>query len=931
MRIPIATYRIQFNPQFDFKAACAVINYLYSLGISDIYASPIFKSKKGSLHGYDVIDHTQINPELGGQEGFEQLIRLVHDRGLGWLQDIVTNHMAYISENLMLMDVLENGPHSKYFKFFDIEWDHHFENLKGRVLAPFLKRFYAEVLLDGELQLRYGQNGFTVCYFDIDFPLRINSYKKLLRNNIDTLQSTLGKEHPDFKKFSDVLNSLDTLIDTKEVHFQYEHIKSVKETLWELYQKNFSIKSFIEENVSFFNGKAGVEESFNSLDALICEQAFRLSFWKVAIAEINYRRFFNINELISLRIEDNDVFNYAHDLIFKLAQEGKISGLRIDHVDGLYDPAKYVEKIRQITGPLYIVVEKILCAEEKLPSDWESQGTTGYDFMNYVNGIFCEEDNEKDFIKIYYKFTGSHISYNELIYKNKLLALRNMSGTIENLAYLMKKISGNDRYGRDITFYELKRALVEFMVNFPVYRTYINQERFSEADKAYIKDALNKSYAKMPGLFYELNFITKFFFPESIPSLSEEQKKASIDFVMRLQQCTGPLMAKGFEDTVLYLYNKLISLNEVGGNPNRFGVKVKEFHAFNKTRINSFPHSMNATSTHDTKRGEDVRARINVLSELPAEWKRNLKLWSAVNLAKKKLMNNKFMPDENDEYFLYQTLIGCLPFYEEKDDDFKERIKNYMVKAVREAKVHTAWIKPDNEYEQACLFFIDEILKRSAENQFLKEFLPFQKKIAFYGIFNSLSQTILKMTSPGLPDFYQGTELWDFNLVDPDNRRPVDFKKRSSYLEEIIAKEKKDTIALISELFSSKEDGKIKLFLTYRVLKARKTHSDIFQKGDYISLKTGGNFKEHIVSFLRVHGDSQALIIAPRLFVGLIKEGSFPLGNDVWQDTFIIFPKGKPCFWSNMITGETVLGAEKLPVGSMLESFPVALLIKNDQ
>jgi len=924
MKIPVATYRLQFNSEFDFKSACDIVDYLSSLGISDIYASPIFKARKKSLHGYDIIDPTQINPDFGGQEGFKELTEKARAKGLGWLQDIVTNHMAYSSENTMLMDVLENGKNSKYFKFFDIDWEHHFESLRGRVLAPFLGRLYVEELNDGKLRLEYGENGFSIDYSEIKFPLRLNSYSKILKRNLESIQNDQDK---DYKDFSEVLSSLDTLNQDKDVHFIYEHIKSIKQSLWELYKRSRLINGFINENLAFFNGRPGSPESFDNLDSLINEQNFRLSFWKVAISEINYRRFFNINELICLRVEDDDVFNYAHGLLFNLLAEKKITGIRIDHLDGLYDPLKYLKKIRQACADLYIVVEKILGIDEKLPSEWPVEGTTGYDFLNYLNGIFCKQESEKEFTRTYYKFTDLHSSYLDQSYSSKSLALWNMVGSIENLSFEMKRISSNDRYGRDITFNELRKAMAEFMVNLPVYRTYISREGFSETDKNYVKDAITRSLSRMPGLYYELNFISKFFFPAS--SLPEEQKKESLDLAMKLQQFTGPLMAKGFEDTLLYVYNKLISLNEVGSSPNRFGVKVKDFHIFNKGRVNSFTHSMNATSTHDTKRGEDARVRINVLSEFPLEWRRRLKFWNRMNQMHKKFDGNKFMPDTNDEYLLYQAILGSRPFYENENEDFKKRIKEYMIKAVREAKVHTGWIKPDSVYEEGCLLFIDAILNTAGNNQFLNDFSLFQKKVSFYGAFNSLSQAILKITSPGVPDFYQGSELWDFSLVDPDNRRPVNFSRRKSFLEEIKAKEEKDTLGLISQLLSSWQDGKIKMFLIYRALKARASYVEIFQKGSYTVSKSAGRFKEHVVSFLRTQGQSQAIVVAPRFFSGLVNEGRYPLGEEVWQDTHIFLPKLKPAAWRNVITGEIFNGEERMPVGSILKSFPVALLIRD--
>ena len=633
----MATYRIQLNSSFDFQMAKNIVPYLADLGISDIYASPILKARKGSLHGYDVVDPNQLNPELGTNSRFEQLIRKLKAYGMGWLQDIVANHMAFDYENQMLMDVLENGQSSQYFSFFDIEWDHPYESIKRRLLAPFLGRFYGESLEEGEIKLRYARNGFRLHYYNQVLLLKVESYGHLLTYRLHVLKKKLGVDHPDYIKLLGILYVLKTLISTAEVNERYDQIRFIKTTLWEIYIQNQDIRKLIKENIKIFNGKRGNPESFNLLNDLLSEQLFRLSFWKVATEEINYRRFFNINELLSLKIEDEDVFNHIHSLIFKLIEGGKISGLRIDHIDGLYDPTNYLKRIRERTGELYIVVEKILDLDEEIPSPWPVQGTTGYDFMNYVNGLFCKGENEKQFNKIYANFSTLNIPYDELVCEKKRLILgKHMAGDVDNLAHLMKAISRRDRHGSDITIYGLKRALVEVMAQFPVYRTYIGKGTTNETDCSYVKVAIEKAKGSSPGLFNELQFIERFLLLDFGEYLSEDEKNQWIQFVMRFQQFTGPLMAKGFEDTTLYVYNRLLSLNEVGGNAHKFGISIVEFHRFNEKRAHCWPHSLSATSTHDTKRGEDTRARINVLSEIPRQWGGNIKTWSKVNRGKKR-------------------------------------------------------------------------------------------------------------------------------------------------------------------------------------------------------------------------------------------------------------------------------------------------------
>lgn len=974
MRIPLSTYRLQFTPSFGFREAGGeggIVEYLSQLGISDIYASPIFKARAGSQHGYDVVDPNQINPELGSMKDFEELTQEVKSRGMGWIQDFVPNHMAFDSENQMLMHVLENGPSSEYFDFFDIEWVHPFEpSISGRVLAPFLRSLYGESLEKGKIKLRYDAGGFSINYYSLKFPLRIESYATVLTHDhgLRKLKKKLGRSHPDFIKLLGVLYVLKTLSSEEDASERADQVAFVKRMLWEIYAENEEVRKVINENIKALNGKRGEAESFNSLDNILSEQLFRLSFWKVANEEINYRRFFNINELISLKMEEKQVFHRFHSLILALLKAERISGLRVDHLDGLYNPAEYLERLRAEIGPdTYLVVEKILGMNEELLSSWPIQGTTGYDFLNHLNGLFCDRRCGQRFQEIYSDFTGLNIPYETILYEKKRLIIeKNMAGDVDALARLLKRISIKDRYGSDITLNSLKKAIVELLALFPIYRTYISYHVFNVSDRLYISQTIRKARKKEPDLVYEFNFIEQFLLLAFRDSQTEEEKKEWINFTMRFQQLTGPLMAKGLEDTTFYVYNRLLSLNEVGGDPSQFGITVEEFHEFNSKRARLWPYSMNATATHDTKRGEDARARINVLSELPEEWEEKLKSWSMINKSRKLWSSNGHIPipDRNDEYFLYQTLIGAFPFDENEYPNLIERIKNYIIKAIREAKVHTAWIEPDTEYEQGFSYFIDQILNSSEQNQFLADFLPFQKKIAFYGVLNSLSQTLIKITSPGLPDFYQGTELWDFSLVDPDNRRPVDFRKRKKLLQRIRGVEEDEILGFIEELLANKEDGRIKFFLIFRALRVRGEKRDIFQQGEYLPLGVGGRWREHIVAFARrmppsnepeemadrqmsdsrrpgpdsccsgsgKEEDDWVITIAPRLLTSLVREGEYPLGRKVWDDTYLILPEGSPCRWREAIAGQEVTsGPEGLLIADALKYFPVALLISQGE
>jgi (1->4)-alpha-D-glucan 1-alpha-D-glucosylmutase len=924
MRIPLATYRLQFTPHWGFKEVLNIIAYLNELGISDIYASPIFKAKAGSTHGYDVIDPNQINPELGGLEGFDELAQKVKQHGMGWLQDIVPNHTAFDGENRMLMDIFESGLSSVFFDFFDIEWN---EGVQGKILAPFLGSFYAECLENGEIQLKYDQAGLSINYYALRFPLKIESYATVFDHHLGRLKRQLGSDHPDFMKLLGVLYVLRNLASREDFQERTEQISFVKRMLWEIYSTNQQIRHFMDESVARFNGEKGKPESFNLLDELHADQFFRLSFWKVATEEVDYRRFFNINGLISMKVENEKVFNHTHELIHRLVQEKKITGLRIDHIDGLYDPTAYLKRLQEKMGETYTTVEKILDLGEELPAFWPVQGTTGYDFLNYLNSLFCQRKNAGRFDKIYAKFTDFETPYEKLVSEKKRLIMgKHMAGEVNRLAQLMKAISIHDRYGRDITLYGLRRALVEVLAWFPIYRTYMSHGVFTEADGAAIREAIAKATRTNLGLLYELEFIQRCLLLEFYGDLSEEQRNNWMHFIMKFQQLTGPLMAKGFEDTTLYIYNRLLSLNEVGGSPNIFGISLELFHDFNAKRAGQWPLAMNATSTHDTKRGEDVRARLNVLSEMPEEWEKNIKIWSKLNGSKKQAINHEVFPDDNDEYFLYQTLLGAYPFDQSEHAAFVERIKTYLVKAVREAKVHTAWLKPDAAYEEAFLAFVDAILEPSEQNKFLKALLPFQKKVAFYGIFNALAQTLLKIASPGVPDFYQGTELWDLNLVDPDSRRPVDYEKRKRFLAEIKHAETKDILPFIETLLATKEDGRIKLFLIHRALAARKENREIFQNGTYIPIAVEGKGKNHVIAFARRHENAWAIAVTPRFLTGVVKEGEYPLGEAAWANTHLLMPEEAPALWNNAITAQVISAGDRiLRMGEVLQHFPVSL------
>ncbi|HKS39619.1 MAG TPA: malto-oligosyltrehalose synthase [Blastocatellia bacterium] len=924
MRVPSSTYRLQLNPNFGFKAARTIIPYLAELGITTIYASPIFKSRKGSAHGYDVTDPNQINSELGTIEDFNALVDTVHKHGLRWLQDFVPNHVAYDSHNLMLMDVFEKGPGSPYFSFFDIVWDHLRENLRGKVIAPFLGKPFGETLESGEILLQYGDGVFSVKYYDSIYPLKIESYATIINHGLSELREQLGEEDASFIKLLGIASVLTGLSDDPNVDQMARTSQMIlaRDSLSDTYRDNSVIREFVNRQVSEFN------RDVNLLDDLLAQQWFQLTYWRVATKEINYQRFFNINELISLRMEDERVFESIHKFVFSLLSEGKIDGLRIDHIDGLYDPTGYLLRLRERAGDAFIVVEKILAPAEPLPQGWPVQGTTGYDFMSCTDALFVDSRNEQEFQNLYSTFTGEQLEYEDLLYeKKKLLIERHLTGDLDNLTSLLKTLSTTTRDAIDLEWEALMMAIAETAAVFPVYRTYIAGDPVEGRDRAYVSDAIEKAEARNPTLARALVFLKAVLLLNYPEHLAEEHNRLWLAFVMRFQQFTSPLMAKGMEDTTFYVFNRLTSLNEVGGDPGRFGISVDDFHSFNEQRAKHHPHTLNATATHDNKRGEDVRARISVLSEMPKQWHEHLELWYEQNRSLKQIVEGEEVPNRNREYFLYQTLIGAWPFEERERDDFINRMKDYMMKAAREAKTHTFWLDHNAEYEEALASFTEKILTPSVSGEFLNSFTAFQKKIAHYGVFNSLTQTLLKLTSPGTPDFYQGTELWDLNLVDPDNRRAVDYEKREWLLREMKQKGESALLDLVDELLSTREDNRVKLFTIHRAMAARNARKELFEESNYVRLSARGSRSNHIIAFARRKVEHWALAIAPRFLTSIVSENELPLGQDVWSDTSIEMPADATRAWRNVFTDEVISGQGSISVAEALGRFAIALLI----
>jgi (1->4)-alpha-D-glucan 1-alpha-D-glucosylmutase len=968
-RIPLSTYRLQFNRNFGFDDARRLLPYLQLLGITDLYASPLTQARPRSTHGYDVTDPTRLNSELGTERVFQELAAELRSKGMGLLLDIVPNHMAVSSANPWWMDVLEKGPESSFARCFDIDWDTPKKALRNKIMLPILALPYGQTLENQEFTLSFQEGGFWANYRDTKLPLILESYVPILNRCVQRLRNKLGTQGLRARQVEDVLDTLKEQIgervassDTTPWTTLGTHAarqcdpdgpesltslpdslsRYIKERLWQLGETE-EVRRCIDDSLSDFQGLKEDSTSFDLLDGILDRQFYWLAFWRLSDEEINYRRFFAINDLIGVRVDDPAVFALTHALVLRLVKEGSVTGLRIDHIDGLLDPLGYLQQLREQTshelgwedqsrGYVYTVVEKILSVDERLPDEWPVDGTTGYDFLNVVNAVFVEPFGAQSVREVYHRFVDSIPALEDIVYQQKMLIMTTLfTGEIRSLGLELGRLAEEDRYARDLPLIELTDALVEVIAYLPAYRTYIRNLQVSATDRRRVERTLEQAAHRSPAISpAAFDFLRQVLLLEARPHVSRQQLEGRLRFVMRWQQFTGPIMAKGFEDTALYLYNPLVSLNEVGGRLRPPDSPVDEFHSQMRERLKNWPYAMNTTSTHDTKRSDDVRARIDVLSEMPAEWEKRLRLWSRWN-EDKRTGKGKRVPDPTEEVLLYQTMLGAWPFDIDEVPSFRTRLQAYMVKAAREAKVHTQWARPDTEREGQLNQFIDAILVPSSRNRFLRDFLHFEKRIAHLGAINSLSQTLLKICAPGVPDFYQGSELWDLRLVDPDNRGAVDFQKRSEFLGRLKAMESQKLGGLVPELLRTWQNGGVKLYVTAKALGFRRNHGAVFLEGDYLPLKASGTLREHVCAFARLHEGEWILVIVPRIVAGLSASGEFPVGQSVWGKSIMNLPTAAPSEWRNVLTGdslETLRAARGRAVllGDVFRSFPVALL-----
>ena len=956
-RVPHATYRLQLHSDFTLDAAAAVAEYLAHLGVSDCYTSPIFRAAPGSRHGYDVCDHNQIGPELGGDDAYARFSEALRAHGLAHLVDFVPNHMGISTgSNPWWRDVLENGPCSLSARFFDIDWEPAEAALGNKVLLPILGDQYGLTLERGELRVVWDDGRLALDVNDERLPINPRQTPRVYRIGLQALATRLGSDHPDLLELLGILTDLEAMppytVSTPDAIEARRQAKAVgRDRLRALAARSAGIRAHIDAAIEAVNGRPGDPASFDLLHELLEAQPYRLASWRTAADEINYRRFFDVNTLAAVRVEDPVVFGAIHALLKSLIASGRVSGVRIDHPDGLFDPAAYFDALRRLAaeaapdaaGPIYVVAEKILSGREPLPADWQADGTTGYDFLNDVTGLFVDRRQSRRLLDIYQRFTGRKAAWESVCRRCKRLIMDTaMASELAVLADALERLSARDRRWRDFTRRSLRDAIVAFVACFPVYRSYITTRGWTERDAGVIDEAIACARRTNPAVE-----ATVFDFLRSVLLSEGPGNDASLHFAMKLQQYTSPVQAKGVEDTAFYRYNVLLALNEVGGEPARMGRTARQFHAEVLARSGRRPMTMTATATHDTKLGEDTRTRIAAISEIPKDWQHALAKWASIARAEKTNVYGESAPDRNDEYRFYQVLAGVwpaepadAPIPEQAPDELIARLQQYMEKAAREAKLHTSWINPNTDYDRALRDFVDGMLRGRAAARFLPAFVPLARRLATMGAANSLSQLLVKVAAPGVPDFYQGTELWDLTLVDPDNRRPVDFDVRRRIADDLspLARAARggqpDAAARVRVLLESWTDGRIKLFTTLATLGLRREQPSLFLDGRYVPLDADTAAGADVVAFARVHGDAAAIAIAPVLTYEM-SGGEFATGR-MWRDGAVALPAGvRAGSFINVLTGETVVaepegGIARVRLGAAFETLPLALLVRRD-
>jgi (1->4)-alpha-D-glucan 1-alpha-D-glucosylmutase len=904
-----ATYRLQFHRDFTLRDATWLVPYLAGLGISHVYASPITEARPGSTHGYDIVDHNRLNPEIGSDDDFREFAAALRQHGMGLIVDFVPNHMGIGAGNAWWLDVLEWGEESPFAPYFDINWHSPRADLEGRVLLPVLAEQYGVILENGEIELRFdADNGsFSAWYFDHRFPISPRSYAAILAAGGDPLAGACR----DFAAIARL-----------PAGAAHERAGELKRALAERTRLP-AVTAASAEALRQFAGTPGEPESFVALHRLLEAQSYRIADWRVAGEEINYRRFFNINDLAGLRIELPELFNKIHRLMFKLIERGDVHGLRIDHIDGLFDPRGYCERLqRHSNEPLYVLVEKILARYETLP-DWPVAGTTGYDFANQALAIFVDPAGETPMTRLYRRMSPSGENFDDVLYACKKRIMKvNLASEMNVVAREFHQLAMREWRTRDFTLGRMLAALEEVVAAFPVYRTYVSQRGCSSDDRRYIDWALGIARRRWRSADVTIfDFLRRVLTGEAAPPQDDASPGGPLYAAMHFQQVTGPVMAKAAEDTAFYRYVRLLALNEVGADPNRFGMSVPAFHHVVQQRARQWPQAMVTTATHDTKRGEDARARLALLSEMPREWRHAVFHWLRLNRRHRVEIDGEIVPDRNVEYLFYQALLGAWPPALKPDDrdgiaNLAERIDAYMLKAARERKLETSWSAPNAVYEAGLSRFVRGVLDAARPNPFLADFQRFAAALARPGAITSLSQLVLKLTVPGVPDIYQGSELWDFSLVDPDNRRPVDWGSRQALL---AALDK----AQPADLAPYWQDGREKLFATARLLALRRAEPDLFAGGDYQPLDVSGERGRHVCAFARRFGEASLVVAVPRLVHQLYHGGEIA----DWEDAAVALPANGG--WRNVFTSRRLDGAERVAARELFADFPVAVLLSD--
>lgn len=1019
----VATYRLQFQQsQFRFPDAAAVADYLGQLGISHVYSSPTLKARSGSTHGYDVVEHSRVNDELGTDSDFKAYVEALHQHGLGQILDVVPNHVSVATdENLWWMDVLQNGPSSPYAGYFDIAWHPVKQELQGRVLLPILGDLYGKLLEEGKMTVLHQDGGFFVNVNESHLPLDPQTWGAVLTPHLDELTQSAGESSPDVLELRSIVTALQYLPSRNETAAErtaerHRERIVIQGRLARLMESSAVIAAHVEHNLKELNGTVGQPETFNALDRLLDDQAFRLVHWKAGSDEMNYRRFFDVTELAALCMERLDVFEATHHKLYELLVDGSADGFRIDHIDGLYDPGQYLWRLQwgwlralgqaahaeissrypdlpswtalessffdalypQVGGshprnffgpvsptpvdgapmhypgndrppterppfrPLYVVVEKILGPDEPLPAEWPIEGTTGYYFLNVINGLFVDPAGLRQLEKHYAKYLDEDVDFHEIVYDCKRLILSGpMQSEVQLLAHRLDRLSNRHRLSRDYTLQALRAVLREIMACFPVYRTYLVDGCVTDRDRSVVQRAIAHARRRNPVADASVfQFVRDVLFFEQPANLDAEGKLQRDLFVGRFQQVTGPVMAKGVEDTAFYRYLPLTSLEEVGGEPAQAVRSVADLHEQNAGRREHWPQALLASTTHDTKRTEDVRARITILSEIPDRWRTVVQKWTRTNRKHVREVDGEPAPSRNDEWLVYQTLVGMWPLTPPDDaqrQNLIERLQAYMRKAIHEAKVRTSWINPNAAYDDAVDQFVAGILS-DRNPKFLKDLQEFHESIVNLGLWTSISQVLIKLTAPGIPDIYQGQEIWDFSLVDPDNRRPVDYARRRQLLDAIHqhTATPEGRLELARSLAANPRDDRTKLFVTWSALQLRKAWGADILSAAYTPLAVDGPKAGHVIAYARTRTaqddrpESAAILVVPRLLHGLHAKPAqqLPLEPAEWGETAVNLQQFAGKQLRNLLTGRTISSHNgRLSLSEALQDFPAGLFV----